>query len=145
MIRTPHTVLVRDLGEIVADPQRGMISLVGDHGGLALITGDVEESHVIRDTIGIETEHGTVHLEPDLEITISEESAVDSEHEYLIEWSINAEGFTPEQAAATIWADVFGRTSTTESDACVFRVTDLGTKVVRTVDLSEHDIRALRA
>ena len=67
------TVPVADLSSIVADPERGVISLVGGHGGLALITGPIESSGQVMGALAIDTEHGTVYLDPEDEATISEE------------------------------------------------------------------------
>jgi hypothetical protein len=77
MARTQHTVSVSDLTPIVEDPERGIISLVGDHGGLSLITGDIDPSAIVFGTLAVETEHGTVYLDRDAEITISEDDGDD--------------------------------------------------------------------
>lgn len=77
MARTQHTITVSELPAVVLDPGRGLISLVGEHGGLSLITGDIEHSNLMRGTLAIETEHGVVHLEPDQEVRISEEDGRD--------------------------------------------------------------------
>src|SRR5699024_7048286 len=61
------TVPVADLPGIVTDPNRGVISLIGDHGNPSLITGHLRESSLVKWTLSVETEHGTVYL--DLEST----------------------------------------------------------------------------
>lgn len=61
------TVPVADLPGIVTDPNRGVISLIGDHGNPSLITGYLRESSLVKWTLSVETEHGTVYL--DLEST----------------------------------------------------------------------------
>lgn len=73
MARTTSTVKVSEIPSIIADPNRGVVSLVGDHGGLSLIVGDVEPSDLVMGTIAFETEHGTVYLDPDSEARISED------------------------------------------------------------------------
>ena len=67
------TVLVADIPGIVDDPARGVVSIVGDHGGLALITGPQRTSGLMMGTMSIETEHGVLYLDPDTEVEISEE------------------------------------------------------------------------
>ena len=61
------TVPVADLPGIVTDPNRGVISLIGDHGSPSLITGHLRESSLVKGALSVETEHGTVYL--DLEST----------------------------------------------------------------------------
>ena len=73
MARTTSTVKVSEIPSIIADPNRGVVSLVGDHGGLSLIVGDVEPSGLVMGSIAFETEHGTVYLDPDNEARISED------------------------------------------------------------------------
>lgn len=73
MARTQHTVSGSELARIVADPKHGVISLVGDRGDLSLITGDINASSLIMSTLVVETEHGTVYLDPEAEIRISED------------------------------------------------------------------------
>lgn len=136
-------VRVKDIADIALDPERGIISLVGDHGGLSLITGDITASAVIRGTIGIETEHGTVYLDPEVEVLISEATALDEHHEWLVEWNINSYGPTPQAAAARVWVENFGRTVAGDDDACVFTVKDPDTLSTVTIDLSECDLDKL--
>lgn len=73
MARTTSTVKVAEIPSIIADPNRGVVSLVGDHGGLSLVVGDVEPSGLVMGTIAFETEHGTLYLDPDSETRISED------------------------------------------------------------------------
>lgn len=73
MARTQHTVRVSDIPEIVDDPARGEISLVGSNGGLSLIVGDIESSGLVMGTLAIETEHGVVYLDPETDTQISED------------------------------------------------------------------------
>lgn len=77
MSRTQHTITAAELNSIIDDPQRGVVSLVGDHGGLSLVTGDVEPSNIVPGTLVIETEHGVVRFEPDAKITISEDDGTE--------------------------------------------------------------------
>ena len=144
MGRTTSTVPVSELAEIVADPERGTISLIGDNGGHALITGEIHESSVVRGTIRIETEHGSIYLAPDLEVEISEHTpdhlAEDDVRDtnWFVEWNINhTEGeSTPREAAEAVWREIFGRTQADTDDACVFFVTDPLTGEQVEVDLS---------
>lgn len=69
------TVHVSDLARIIEDPTRGTISLRGDSGGISLITGNIQPSGLIKGTVSIETEHGTIYLDADLEVQISEDTA----------------------------------------------------------------------
>lgn len=51
-------------------PTRDLIPgdvLVGDAGGRAKITGDIEPSNLVMGCIAVETEHGTLYLDPDEE------------------------------------------------------------------------------
>lgn len=143
MRRTQSTVRVADIPAIIADPERGIISLVGDHGGLSLITGDVSDSGLVFGTMAFETEHGTVYLDPEAETQISEEEPYDDQHEWFITWSIDGNGSTPEQAAARVWREVFGRTEANPDDACEFDVMDEETSKTVTVDLSKVDFDAI--
>lgn len=61
-----RTVTVRDLvpGDV----------LVGDAGGRSAITGNIDPSSVVLGALAVETEHGTLYLDPD------EEQIVDREH-----------------------------------------------------------------
>lgn len=73
MTRTQHHIQITQLPEIVDDLRRGIISLVGDMGGLSQITGEVYPSNVIPGTLAIETEHGTIYRGADSNTLISEE------------------------------------------------------------------------
>ena len=68
-----HEVLVSEIAGIVADPARGVVSLVGLQGGRSRIIGEIYYSYVIDNTIAFETEHGVVHLEPDQTQLIAED------------------------------------------------------------------------
>lgn len=74
---TTHSVLVADIPAIIDDPQRGIISLVGNNGGLSFITGQIDESGLVMGALAIETEHGTLYIDPDEQILISEENRPD--------------------------------------------------------------------
>lgn len=75
MARTQFATTVAQLQTFLNDTSRGPISLVGGHGGLALITGPVIDSLMVPGTCSIETEHGVIYLEPSEEITIQEDLA----------------------------------------------------------------------
>lgn len=143
MIRTQSTVAVADIPSIIADPKRGVVSLVGDHGGLALITGDIEASSLVLGSMVVETEHGTIYLDPELEAVISEEFPHDDQHEWLVSWEIDSNGSSPERAAAKVWLENFGRTMAGGEDACVFIVKDSETGDSVKVDLSNFDFDSL--
>ena len=64
---------------------------------------------------------------------------------WVITWTIDAEGSTPEAAAASVWTEIFGRTAAGADDACVFTVTDSTTGQSTNVDLSDHDFPSLLA
>lgn len=142
MATIKHTVRVQEIPSIVADPSRGIISLVGDRGGMALITGEIERSSMMG-LLAIETEHGTLYLDPESEVVISEQLLADDDHEWLVEWAIDSYGRTPEAAAARVWTTIFGRSIATSEDACSFTVTDSESKAAYKVDLSDHDLDAL--
>lgn len=131
------TVNVADLGTILADPARGVVSLVGGHGGLSLITGPVSQSGLVMGTLSIETEHGVVHLDLEETTEISEELPLSDDHPWTVSWQINSEASSPENAAAKVWQENFGRTTAGADDACIFTVTDTETGESVEVDLSE--------
>lgn len=143
MPKTQSTVRVKDLAGVIADPTRGVVSLVGDNGGLSLINGEVVTSNLIPGTIAIETEHGVIRLPEDEHVTISEATPYTDQHEWLVQWSIDGYGSTPERAAARVWRDQFGRTSASNDDACFFTVSDAETHEVVSIDLSEFDFDEL--
>ncbi len=131
------TVRVGDIPAIVEDPKRGVVSLLGDHGGLSLITGPFARSGLVMGTLSIETEHGVVYLDPDELQEISEELPLSEEHPWTISWAIDSTGSSPEEAAAKIWREVFGRTLAGTDDACVFTVADPESGKSVKVDLSQ--------
>jgi hypothetical protein len=131
------TVRIADIPAIIDDPKRGIVSLVGNNGGLSQITGWIEESKVVMGSLSIETEHGTVYLDPNETTPISEAFPLPDTHEWEVAWKIDGYGSTPEEAAAKVWRDVFGRTLAGTDDACVFIVTDVESGESTRVDLSE--------
>lgn len=143
MSRTQSTVRVADIPGIIADNDRGIISLVGDHGGIALITGALAASAVVFGALAIETEHGTIYLDENSDVTISEEFPRSDGHEWLVSWNIDSYGSSPERAAARVWFQSFGRTMAGNDDACSFTVTDTATGESVNVDLSEFDLESL--
>ena len=70
-----HRILVAEIPEFVADPYMAPLRLIGDQGGHSAITGEVCESGVLTGTLLIETEHGTVYLDPESEIEVYEDDA----------------------------------------------------------------------
>ncbi|MFJ2662521.1 hypothetical protein [Arthrobacter koreensis] len=134
---TRSRVLVSDIPKILEDPARGVISLVGDQGGLSLITGPAQGTGFMAGLMSIETEHGVVYLDADAVQQISEEVTYTEDHPWEVSWQIDSTGSSPEEAAAKIWRDIFGRTAVTPDDACVFTVRDAATGESVRVDLSE--------
>jgi hypothetical protein len=132
------TVRVGDIPSIMEDPTRGVVSLVGDHGGLSLITGPSHHSGLVMGTLSIETEHGVVYLDPDETTEISEEFPLPETHEWEVAWKIDSYGSSPEEAAAKIWREVFGRDFAGTDDACTFTVTNVENGESVEVDLSEN-------
>lgn len=138
------TVLVADIPDIIADPARGALSLVGDSGGLSLITGPVTRSGMVMGTLSIETEHGVIYLDPETVTQISEEATYSDDHPWEVSWKIDSNASTPEEAAAKVWRESFGRTVAGPDDACVFTVRDcLSGETVR-IDLSEESSVAVQ-
>lgn len=70
-----HHILVAEIPGFLADPDMGPLRLIGDQGGHSAITGEVCESGVVMGTLFIETEHGTVYLDPESEIEVYEDDA----------------------------------------------------------------------
>lgn len=64
-----HTVPVASLAETV---RRAWVplALLGDQGGVSLITGAIVPSGVVRGTVSVETEHGTVYLDEEGEVEV---------------------------------------------------------------------------
>lgn len=137
------TVRVGDIPSIIEDPTRGIVSLVGDHGGLSQITGPVHQSGLVMGTLSFETEHGVVYLDPDETTEISEALPLSEDHPWVVSWTIDSNASTPEEAAAKIWRDVFGRDFAGTDDACSFTVTDVESGASVEVDLSENSSVAL--
>lgn len=136
---TVHSnVFVRDIPAVIENPERGVISLVGDHGGLSLITGPIGPSSLVTGTLSIETEHGVVYLDPDEQTEISEALPLSEDHPWVVSWTIDSNASSPEEAAAKIWREVFGRTLAGTDDACTFTVIDVTTGESVEVDLSEN-------
>lgn len=132
------TVRVGDIPSIIEDPKRGIVSLVGDHGGLSQITGPTHQSGPVMGALSIETEHGVVYLDPEAVAQISEEATYSEDHPWDVSWKIDSTGSTPEEAAAKVWRDTFGRNFAGTDDACLFTVTDVETGESVRVDLSEN-------
>jgi hypothetical protein len=132
------TVRVADIPSIIEDPARGIVSLVGDHGGLSLITGPTQQSGLVMGTLSFETEHGVVYLDPDETTQISEEFPLPEDHEWSVAWKIDSYGSTPQEAAAKVWREIFGRDFAGTDDACNFTVTDAESGESVQVDLSEN-------
>lgn len=132
------TVRTGDIPSIIEDPERGIVSLVGDHGGLSQITGPTHQSGLVMGTLSFETEHGVVYLDPDENTEISEEFPLSEDHPWVVSWTIDSSASTPEEAAAKIWRDVFGRDFAGTEDACSFTVTDVESRESFEVDLSEN-------
>lgn len=70
-----HRILVAGIPDFLADPDNGPLRLIGDQGGHSAITGEICESGLVMGTLSIETEHGTVYLDPESEIEVYEDDA----------------------------------------------------------------------
>lgn len=134
---TQSTVRVGDIPAIIDDPDRGIVSFVGDQGGLSQITGSVSQPGLVMGTLAFETEHGVVYLEPDEETEISEAFPPSGEHPWVVSWTVDSDAPSAEEAAAQVWRDFFGRSVAGPDDACSFTVTDAATGQSVEVDLSE--------
>lgn len=44
--------------------------LVGDAGGHSQINGNIDPSNLIMGALAVETEHGTLYIDPDEQVTI---------------------------------------------------------------------------
>lgn len=149
MARITSSIRAEELASIVDDPARGIVSLVGDNGGLSLITGEIKSSALVHGNIVVLTEHGNLYLDPESWLNISEDTGdgagdgEQSEREWLVSWSIDSEATTPERAAAKVWFDTFGRTAAAADDACVFTVHDPQSNQTHEIDLSDYDLSSL--
>jgi hypothetical protein len=138
------TVRVADIPSIIEDPARGIVSLVGNNGGLSRITGRAERFGLIMGALSIETEHGVVYLYLDETAEISEEFPLPEDHPWVVSWTIDSNAATPQEAAAKIWREVFGRDFAGTDDACSFTVTDVESGESVEVDLSENSSVAIQ-
>lgn len=73
MTRRIRTVTASDIAQLVDDPDHGTISLVGNEDGTALIVGEIYDSNAQPGLLVIETEHGSVYLDPAAETRIQED------------------------------------------------------------------------
>lgn len=73
MAHTETTITYEELKDIAEDPSSGAISLIGEDGNSALITGAITNSSLIPGMISIEIEHGTIITDPEAYVTISED------------------------------------------------------------------------
>ncbi|MEW1548383.1 hypothetical protein [Streptomyces tsukubensis] len=63
---------------------------------------------------------------------------------WLVRWEIDVEGSSALGAARQVWADIFGRDSATDGDACVFAVIDNATGQSVVIDLSDYGGRGAK-
>lgn len=70
-----HRILVSEIPDFLADPDMGPLRLIGDQGGHSLITGTTRKSGLVMGTLSVETEHGTVYLDPESEVEVCEDDA----------------------------------------------------------------------
>lgn len=66
-----QTLPARDL------PTRGATAIVGDAGNLSFVTGDIEPSSSLPGFILVETEHGSLYLDADMDVTITNDYTLD--------------------------------------------------------------------
>lgn len=137
------TVRVGDIPAIIEDDARGIVSLVGNSGGLSQITGPVSQSGLVMGTLSIETEHGVVYLDPDESTVISESFPTAEDHPWIVSWMVDSDAPSAEEAAAQVWRDFFGRSVAGPDDACSFTVTDVKSGTSVEVDLSKNSSVAL--
>ena len=70
MSSTTTTLPASSLAEAVERSQEPL-ALVGDQGGLSLITGSIAPSGLVPGTISVETEPGTVYLGVEVETQVA--------------------------------------------------------------------------
>lgn len=73
MASTTSTIPAKDLAAVVDDPARGVISIIGDRGHRALITGEIYPSNVIPGCLTVETEHGSLYLDLEGQVRVAED------------------------------------------------------------------------
>lgn len=66
-------IQVFDLPALVESPDHGPISLVGIHGGRALIAGEVYASNIVEGAFAIEIEHGTLYIDAESYVEVLED------------------------------------------------------------------------
>jgi hypothetical protein len=64
--------------------------------------------------------------------------ALSEDHPWVVSWTIDSNASSPEEAAAKIWREVFGRDFAGTDDACTFTVTDVESGKSVEIDLSEN-------
>lgn len=65
-----RTVKAGDLNSVANEMPHGIVTIVGDAGGLSRITGEVYPSNVMSGCLGVETEHGVIYLEEEEDVPI---------------------------------------------------------------------------
>jgi hypothetical protein len=133
------------LDDIINNPDRGIVSLVGENGNLSELTGLPEPSKLVPGSLVVETEHGLLYLPKDEKVRISEwypetlgQHTLRDQPHWRLSWEIDdTDHVTPHEAATSAWRNIFGRDEAGAGDACVFRVTDVATGEDVTVDLSK--------
>lgn len=65
-----RAVPVSELAEAV-ECDSDVLALVGENGGLSLITGDIEESSIFSGAVAVLTEHGALYLDADAEVMVA--------------------------------------------------------------------------
>lgn len=65
-----RAVRVSELADTV-ECDSGVLALVGDHGGISLIAGDIEDSSMFPGMVTVLTEHGALYLDADAEVMVA--------------------------------------------------------------------------
>lgn len=69
-----QNILPAALPRLFEDPSVRSIDLVGMHGNLSRIVGAIEDSNMVFGAVAIETEHGTVYIDSEEQISVSVEN-----------------------------------------------------------------------
>lgn len=56
--------------ELVGMEINATLVLIGDDGGRSAVTGEIYNSNTVRGFIVVETEHGSLYIDEELEVTV---------------------------------------------------------------------------
>jgi hypothetical protein len=67
---TPQVSVMMSAQDLLDASENTGLTLVGDNGGLSKVTGEISRSSAMRGFLAVETEHGTLYLDEDFDVTV---------------------------------------------------------------------------